>query len=267
MDMVVLLLVSVFLFFMGTVLGSFMNVVLYRLHNKEKGIVWGRSFCPHCKHPLSALDLIPLFSFFFLKGKCRYCSKNISWQYPIVESVTGMVFVYLFWSVFGSPLFSPGQIIVYLLYGFILVSISFYDVYHYEIPDMLIIPGIILAAVLSVGTLITPFFAPPLVDALLGVLITVVFLGGQVWLSQEQWMGMGDVLIGIFMGLILGWKLTLVALFFAYIIGAVIGVLLMVFKGKKGNSHIPFGPFLSLGTLIALGVGHNILSWYLSFLS
>jgi prepilin signal peptidase PulO-like enzyme (type II secretory pathway) len=254
-------------FVFGTVLGSFMNVVLYRLHSKEKGIILGRSFCPHCKHPLGVLDLIPLFSFLFLKGKCRYCSKKISWQYPIVESVTGIVFVYLFWSVLLSPVLSPWQIVAYLFYGFILVGISFYDLYHYEIPDVIIIPGIIIAALVSVGTLITPFFAPPFVDALLGVLIALVFLGGQVWISHEKWMGMGDVFIGVFMGIILGWKLTLVALFFAYIIGAVIGVLLMVFQGKKGNSHIPFGPFLSLGTLIALGVGHNILSWYLSFLS
>jgi prepilin signal peptidase PulO-like enzyme (type II secretory pathway) len=155
---------------------------------------------------------------------------------------------------------------VYFLYGFILVSLSFYDMYHYEIPDIIIVPAIFFSALLSIMTLGIPFFAPPFLDALLGVLIALIFLGGQVWISRETWMGMGDVFIGIFMGIILGWQLTLVALFFAYIIGAVIGILLILVYGKKGKSHIPFGPFLSLGTLLALGVGNEILNWYLSFL-
>lgn len=257
----------ILMFILGTIVGSFINVIIYRLHRNIKGILWGRSFCPYCKHELSAPDLIPLLSFLFLQGKCRYCRKPISWSYPLVETMTGIVFVYLFHTALLSPSFSFWQVVTYFFYGATLVIISFYDLYHYEIPDIVIKPAIVIAALLTIVATLIPLFAPPLNTTLIGVTIALIFLGGQVWISHETWMGIGDVYIGVFMGLILGWQLTIVALFFAYIIGSVIGIILVLLSKKTGKSQIPFGPFLSMGTLLALGIGNEVLQWYLSLLS
>ncbi len=262
----ILILITLFVFIFGTMVGSFMNVVLYRLHAQVKGMFLGRSYCPHCKKALEARDLIPIFSYIILRGKCRYCKKKISAWYPMVESVTGLVFVYIFWTLLNSGTLNPLQLGVYLFYMFILLAISFYDLKHYEIPDILILLGIGVALILTIVSTFTPLFAPKLVDVLIAVLITVIFFGGQAYFSNETWLGWGDVYIGVFMGLVLGWQKTLLAMFLSYIIGSIIGVALVIKAKKKGSSRIPFGPFLSLGTIIALGHGDQILYWYLHLL-
>lgn len=257
-----------FFFILGCIIGSFINVVIYRLHENKPGIVTGRSYCPHCKKEILARDLIPVISFLLLRGKCRFCHTKISWKYPVVELVTGLVFTYMTWIVVVQSEPDPVRLILFLCYAFVLVVIFFYDLYYYQIPDHIMFPGIILALLASIIATITTPFAPHILDALLGALIGLVFFGLQVWISRETWMGMGDVFLGIFMGLVLGWKLMLVAVFiFAYPIGAVVGVYLMATAKKGLKSQVPFGPFLVLGMLLALGFGNDIIQWYSGLLS
>lgn len=255
----------IFSFLFGTVIGSFINVIIYRLKNNIKGILNGRSFCPNCKKEIKAYDLIPILSFFFLKGKCRNCSKKISSKYPLVEFLTGIVFLYIFWNT-SINFIDPLKIGAYFIYSFILVTISVYDFYYKEIPTKLILSGIIIAFILSITSTFFPIFSPPLYTTLIAFLITFIFFGSQVYFSKERWMGWGDVFIGAFMAFILGWKLTLVAMFLSYILGSIVGVFLIIMFKHKGKTAIPFGPFLSLGTLIAMGYGNKILEWYLSLL-
>lgn len=265
-NIIILGLISCFVFFIGAIFGSFLNVLVYRLEKDEAGALMGRSACPSCKHILGGFDLIPLFSFLFLKRKCRYCHKPIAWRYFLVECVTGVFALYIFWSNMLSGA-SGWELLVESLYVFLILCFSLYDIKSYLIPDRFVVPGIVLAFIVSIFSLfIADFFAPSFLSALLGALIAILFLGGQVYFSQETWMGWGDVYIGVFMGLALGWKLMLLALFISYILGAFIGVFLLIIGKKQGKSQLPFGPFLGMGMIICLANGQQILDWYVSLL-
>ncbi len=252
---------------LGTFIGSFTNVVIFRLHGGEKGILTGRSFCPHCKKTIKPYDLIPIVSFLLLRGKCRFCAHAISWKYPAVESLTGAVFGVTAFGFLWNNL-SLWMLPLWLFYVFLLVAISVYDLYYLEIPDILIFLGIGVAAVVAilVSVLQLPGVAIP--DALAGAALGGAFFGLQVWISHETWMGMGDVFIGIFMGLVLGLAKTIVAIFvFAYPIGAIISIGLLAGAKKKMNSQVPFGPFLAIGMLLAMVLGNEVIRWYGMFLS
>jgi len=138
---------SIFVFLFGLILGSFLNCVIYRLapHQNFGGGLGGRSFCPHCKHTLSWQDLIPVFSFIFLKGKCRYCKKPISWQYPLIELVTGILFILvLYHTAYNIP-----YTIYELIIACFLIIIFVYDLKHYIIPDSVIYPAIAIALIFN----------------------------------------------------------------------------------------------------------------------
>ena len=250
-----------FYFFLGIAFGSFANVVIMRLHSGEKGILKGRSHCAKCNHSLSVWDLIPLFSWLFLKGKCRYCHKPISFQYPLVEFVMGAMFVAAYIaSVFvanQSPFYE-----IWLLAIFFPFTILFiYDLLYMQLPDEVSLPAIV---VLFGFTFLD--FTPTWQDALIGAAIPLGFFGAQYLISKGKWIGEGDFRLGILMGFILGWKLTIVALFLSYILGSIVGVYVLASKSKKMSSQLPFGPFLILGTIITLFAGNEILDWYLGFL-
>ena len=132
---------GLFSFVLGTICGSFLNCVIYRLE-VSKSFLKGRSYCPHCKHILSWQDLIPIFSFIFLKGKCRYCQKPISWQYPLVELATGILFI---WTYLSYDRDLSMSLIFYLIFACFLIIIFVYDLKHYLIPDKVIYPAIVLA--------------------------------------------------------------------------------------------------------------------------
>jgi len=258
----------------GLVMGSFLNCIIYRLQTGE-GFLKGRSFCPHCRHALSWQDLIPVFSFLILKGKCRYCQKPISWQYPLVELATGIIFLLIVWNLeFGICLeFGIWNLLFYLLISCFLIIIFVYDLKHYIIPDAVIYPAIAIAFLYQLFRMLNfvnwNLFGIWNVES--GILrpISSAFLASLfflaiVFLSQGKWMGLGDVKLAFLMGLFLGFPNILVALFLAFFIGAIIGIGLIISGKRTLKSEVPFGPFLITGTFIALFWGNQITNWYLS---
>ena len=233
--------------------GSFLNCVIYRLE-KEESFLKGRSYCPRCKHKLGLLDLIPVLSFMWLRGRCRYCHEKISVQYPLVEIATGLLFLLTY-------KLQPTT------YNFIIVpfmvAIFVYDLKHYIIPDKVIYPAIAVA--LACSTLkVAPltFNVEHAVEYALSAFGAAAFFLAIVLISRGKWMGVGDIKLAFLMGLILVYPNILVALFLAFLIGAIIGVGLMVFGKKTIKSEVPFGPFLVAGTFIALFFGKEIINWY-----
>lgn len=239
-------------FITGLILGSFLNVVIYRLKELET-IVLTRSHCPECKAELKWYDLIPFLSFIMLKTKCRYCGKPISWQYPLVEFGTALMFVLIFWQ-FGNTL---GAYFLMLITLFLIV-IFVYDLLHSIIPDEMVYPAIIIALIyLVIGNMAN--FKLALISALIGGgFFIILYL-----LGKGKWMGFGDVKLGVLMGLLLPYPKILPALFIAFVLGTIVGLILIVFKKKTIKSEVPFGPFLIIGTYFAIFYGDKILNWYL----
>lgn len=239
-----------FLFALGLTLGSFLSVVIYRMHARKKGMLWGRSACPRCAHVLRATELVPLLSYLWQAGRCRHCGQSIGWHYPVLELSTGLMFM----AMAGSGL-TP--LPLYLFYGLILLFIFFYDLLYMEIPDEVMLPSIAIAlAGAAYGTI-------PLGDALMGSVLVSGFFLLQILLSKGKWLGGGDLRIGAFLGLILGWQASLVALFVSYLVGSVISVTLLVTGRLTRKSQVPFGPFLVIGTLTALFYGDLLIQRYL----
>ena len=261
------------IFVFGLVAGSFLNCVIYRLHTKE-GFIISRSYCPKCRHKLAWYDLIPLFSFIALKGRCRYCGQKISWQYPLVELTTGLLFILTFnqFSIFpkgnSSVFYSAGNfqflnLIYYLIISCFLVIVFVYDLKYYIIPDRVIYPAIAIALIFNSQFLISSQF-PIFKSSILSALGASAFFLAIILISRGQWMGLGDFKLAILMGLFLGFPNILVALFLSFFIGAIIGTGLIIFKRKSFRSEVPFGPFLVTGAFIALFWGQSLVNWYLS---
>ena len=266
--------IAVFLF--GLIVGSFLNCIIYRLELKEfkkekRSALRGRSFCPKCGHVLSWLDLIPVLSFFILKRKCRYCDKKISWQYPAVETATALLFLLIFnfqFSIFNqsSILNFDFQIILNTCFLFLissfLIVIFVFDLKHYIIPDSAIFSAIGIVLIFRILKLIQSSEFRIQNSILAGIGAAVFFLL-IVLITKGKGMGIGDIKLAFFMGLFLGYPAILVALFFSFLIGAIIGVILILLKKKTLKSEVPFGPFLIIGTYSALFWSQEIINWYL----
>jgi len=258
----------ILIFFSGLAVGSFLNAVIYRLDKKEN-VLHGRSFCPHCRHKLAWFDLIPVVSFLLLKGKCRYCHKKISWQYPLVEIGTALLFLFL-----AIRLGIKIQLISILEFSFLAIIFAFliiifvYDLKKYIIPDKVIFPAIFVTLFYQIFRALEfdsrGFDVLFLSWAVFSALVASGFFLLIYLISKGKWLGFGDVKLVFFMGLFLSWPNILIALFLAFLIGAIIGIILIV-KGKKTlESEVPFAPFLVIGTLIAFFWGQGLLNWYLS---
>lgn len=246
-----------FIFLFGLAIGSFLNCVISRLETGGN-FFKGRSFCPYCKHILGWPDLIPLLSFLILKGKCRYCSQKISWQYPLVEFSTGIIFFLIFLTLPSLTNYTYVYFVYLLSMAGFLIVIFVYDLKHYIIPDKIIYPAIIIALLYNL-ILNTKYFILNAFPAALGAagffLLIVLISGGR-------WMGIGDVKLAFLMGLLLSFPNILVALFLAFFSGAIIGLGLIISGKKTLKSEVPFGPFLVTGTFIALFWGQNIINEY-----
>lgn len=257
-------LIITFSFIFGAILGSFFHVLVLRLHSGKGGIISGRSECPHCSHKLGAADLIPLFSYLVLRGKCRYCKKKISWNYFLIELITGATFAYSAYYFLPQLEFNVTwyalMLLVYWFYLSVLIIITFYDLYFGIIPDGISLPAIIVAFALS-----TLPFTVGFIDGVLGALIPFTFFALQIIISQGRWIGGGDLRLALFMGAILGPASVVVALFAGYLSGALIGVGLIASGAKGAKSKIPFGPFLCFGTFIALFWGPKLIEIYWNF--
>jgi len=232
--------VYLLLFFSGLCVGSFLNVVIYRL-NHGLSPLGGRSLCPRCKKKIAWRDNIPLLSFFLLKGRCRSCRSPISWQYPLVELATGVLTLFvIYYSLFVIHL-SLLTTIYYLLVTYALMVIFVSDLRYTTIPDQVVYSAIGLALVWSLGN-------REWLSLLAGGVAAAGFFLFLVFVTRGKGMGMGDVKLAGLMGLVLGLPGIVVALMLAFLTGAVTGVILVLIGRKRLGEHIPFGPFLAGAT-------------------
>jgi prepilin signal peptidase PulO-like enzyme (type II secretory pathway) len=241
-----------FLFFtlLGLSVGSFGNVLLHRIHTGET--MRGRSHCPHCRQTILWFDLIPLFSFLFLRGKCRHCKKAISPQYPLVELGSAGLFL-------AALALTPEKPVVALLQALALESLflgAIYDSSHEQLPDLFTWP------ILVVGTILLAFRGDVL-SSLQGALVPLVWFGAQWIVSRGKMVGTGDIFLGTAIGWWLGLKGACIFLFASYIIGAVVILLLLATRViSRERRHIPFGPFLAIGAVAGLlGIGEQLM-WF-----
>ncbi|MDQ5885875.1 MAG: leader peptidase (prepilin peptidase) / N-methyltransferase [Patescibacteria group bacterium] len=262
------------LILLGLCLGSFINALIWRLHAQDKlkskkernkySISTGRSMCMHCKHPLSTVDLIPVVSWLWLRGKCRYCGYTIP-DNPISELLTPALFVvsYLYWPLTfnteGKVLF--GFWMIYLT-GFI--ALALYDLRWYVLPNRIIFPLMYLA---GFQILIQLLFFDYSLNKLLLIGISVLVAGGIFWClfqySDGKWIGGGDVKLGFLIGAILATRILCVLyIFIASLIGTLVSLPLMIIGRAKKTSHLPFGPFLLMSTFIVYLFGLSIVDWY-----
>ncbi|PIS04967.1 MAG: prepilin peptidase [Candidatus Buchananbacteria bacterium CG10_big_fil_rev_8_21_14_0_10_42_9] len=240
------------LFVLGTFVGSFLNVVIIRMH-QGRSFLWSRSACLECKQPIKWYDNIPLLSFIILQGKCRSCSQPISKQYFLVELVTGLIFIIGLWQL-GLTL----KLLAFLLFACFLVVIFVYDLRWYLILDKVSLPAAVIALLFNL------YLGHPWQSLLLGGAIGSGFFLIQFIVSKGVWIGGGDIRLGLAAGFMLGWKSLLVALFLAYLSGSIFGLTLIAIKKKSMQSKLPFGTFLAAATIVALLWGEQIINWYLN---
>ena len=293
------LFLQIYMFVLGSVVGSFLNVCIARLP-EGKSLVWPGSHCPKCDFPIRWFDNIPVISFILLRGKCRNCGGSISWQYPLVELLTACLFVLLMQK-FTNVL----ALVIYIIFTCCLVIITFVDFKHYIIPNEISIPGILVGLALSfvparlaggqlvltrlagspllssllIRSLIGPEylakynhviqFLTPFLDSLVGCITGAGLLYLAGWFSvlvfKKEGMGFGDVKLLAMVGAFLGWKLALMTIMVGSLMGAGVGLTLILLKLKTRADYIPFGPYLALGSFLSLMWGERLLSLYLGF--
>ena len=250
----------------GLLAGSFVSAWSWRL-NSDLSIARGRSICPQCRHRLSAVDLIPVFSWLSARGRCRYCEHSISGRYPIIETVTASLFVasFLSWNP-AANMAIPGLITWLLIIVFMMV-IAVYDYEHMLVP---LLPVYIIGGLALARLLLMAYTGVSLQVWLVSPLLAALFAGGFFYLlyrlSSETWMGGGDVYLAIIMGLLLGLAKTALALFLAFNIAALISLSLIALKLKTRKDLVPFGPFMLGATVLAFLYGEQIIQWYQSLL-
>jgi leader peptidase (prepilin peptidase) / N-methyltransferase len=246
---------QVFVFLFGCVLGSFYNVVIYRLPLRLSIVAPG-SMCPGCRRPIAPYDNIPILSYLILGGKCRHCKTRISVRYPLVEALVGFFALILFRRYGLHPQFGIEFVFVSLL-----VIIAFIDLDTFLIPDILSLSGIALGFLFS-------FFTPRLswTDSLLGILLgggLIYLVAAAFWLiRRKEGMGGGDVKLLGMIGAFAGWPGVLFTILVSSVSGTIIAIPLMWRSGKNLGSQIPFGPFLALGAIMYLFFGRLFFDWY-----
>ncbi|MGI0135267.1 MAG: prepilin peptidase [Candidatus Micrarchaeaceae archaeon] len=264
---------------LGLILGSFVNALVWRLHEQEEpvdgrshtdaadlSILQGRSMCPRCRHQLAVADLVPVASWLALRGKCRYCHTPISWQYPVVELVTALLFVasYVWWpsgfAVAGGVSFG-----LWLLFLTGFMALAVYDLKWYLLPDRIVFPLICLAfAQISIngflmadgwGLAAHAFAAAVCLSGLFFLLHTF---------SRGMWIGFGDVKLAIVLGLLAGDLPHMILLLFgAALLGTAVAVPLLLRGKANAKTPLPFGPFLLASTYLTILFGEKIIGWYL----
>jgi len=241
----------------GAVIGSFLNVCIFRLPH-GLSVIWPSSACPACHRPLCWFENIPIASYIVLGGRCRTCRQPISVRYPIVELTTAAMFAAGWWY------FGPGVLLASrLLLGCALIVLFAIDLEHQLLPNSITIPGV------AVGFAFSFFTDPGWWSSLLGILVGggTLYLIAEVYyrLRHEEGLGMGDVKMLAMIGAFLGWKLTILTLAMASVTGSLIGVAIIVTERGGMKYALPFGTFLALGAVIAASVGPSLIDWYLGF--
>jgi leader peptidase (prepilin peptidase)/N-methyltransferase len=273
----------VFVFCFGAIIGSFLNVVIHRVPNRES-IVLPSSACPKCHAEIRPYDNIPILSWLILAGKCRNCKAPITFRYPAVELLAAILFTFVYWNV-GMSIFLP----VLLIFVSVMLALIFIDAEHMILPNVITYPLFFGVLILRIAFPLFGFerffndfsYAPavnltqisPIWVSLLGALLGALVGGGSLWLIGEIWkrlrgidaMGLGDVKMMLGVGALLGWRLAFLSIFLGAFSGALIG-LVMIAKQKDKNlqTQIPFGIFLGIGSIVALLFGDSLVRWYLA---
>lgn len=248
----------VLIFILGLIVGSFSNVCIYRIPRNES-IIYPASHCPKCRSNILPKDNIPLFSYTLLKGRCRNCKSKISIQYPIVEFLTGLIYLIIYLTYSLSI-----QTLIYIFLSSALIIIAFIDLNEQIVPDVISLPGMVIGFIIS-------FFVPYIsfINSALGVvvgggIILIIGLAGSLIFKKEA-MGGGDVKLAAMIGAFLGWRYIIISLFLGFFLGALAGIILILLKIKSREDVVPFGPFIVLGYFITLLWGEQIISWYIGF--
>jgi len=262
------LFLGVYATLLGLIVGSYLNVVIYRLP-RGLSTVLPRSRCPGCGNSIRALDNLPVLSYLLLGGRCRVCQTPISARYPVIEAVTGLLFLVCFLR-FGVSFEAPAA----ALFCSLMLTLAAIDVEHYILPDRITYPGIAAGIALqpllpwarlwegSWGALAGGVFG-----ALLGAGLLLAIWATWYLIRHEEGMGLGDVKMLALIGAFLGWKGMLVAFFFAILAGSVVGLALLRWGSLEMKSKLPFGAFLAFGGLLSLFAGEPIVEWYAGLLS
>lgn len=243
----------------GAVVGSFLNVCIYRLP-RHQSIVWPSSRCPSCRGRIAPADNIPILSFLWLRGRCRACGAPISLRYPLVEAANGFGYVWIV-DHFGLD----WSAVAYAVLFSALLVVTFIDFDHQIIPDRITLPGIPLGMVCAVTIL-----PVGLLNSLLGVLLGGGLLWLMAWLSPyvfgKEGMGGGDIKLLAMIGAFLGWEPVLLTIMVGASVGAATGLSLIALKRLRRDQYLPFGPFLALGAVVAMFFFHDLKSWYTGLL-
>lgn len=274
----------IFIGLIGLAFGSFINALVWRVHKQDEAsakkkskkkaeqqkesysVTKGRSMCVHCRHQLVAKDLVPVISWISLRGKCRYCKKAISWQYPFVELLTAVLFAGSFW-LWPLELGSAGQYIVFAAWLPIVVlsvALAVYDIHWMLLPTRLIYALGVFGAIFTVASAIVFSDTSLILFALIGSLGFGGFFYILYMTSSGKWIGGGDVRLGFALGLILGWQKSILALTAAAYGGTIVIVVLMILKRYHKKMKLPFGPFLLGATIASVIWGQQLIDWYLS---
>lgn len=272
-----------FLFVAGLCMGSFLLATVWRLHAQEDGkkvrkavrdqlkqdkntlsIAKGRSICEYCGHRLQLADLVPLVSWVLLRGRCRYCKHELSWQYPFAELLTGVLFVvsYLEWPL---ELHMRGSILLFLwlLYLSGLIALAVYDIRWFILPNAILYPMIVGVIVhRAVDALLFLESASPIREAVLGLLVGGGFFYLLFTISKGVWIGGGDVKLGFFFGILLGPILAFVTIFLASMAASVVTLAMIAAGRMKRKQQLPFGPYLIAATIIVVLYGDTLVNWY-----
>ncbi len=246
-------------FIFGLIYGSFLNVVILRWDD-WMSIIVGRSSCPNCKQDLRWFDMLPVISYVTLAGRCRYCQKPISWQYPVVEIATAVLVAFGYQHVFSAGLsdvtLAVTAFLAYLVVIGLFITVFFHDLYEMLVPDvmgyLLVVAGAIFGGIMY-GWL----------DMLYGLLLGVAPIALLVYPSGGRWMGEGDVKIAAGLGAFVGWPVVAAFLLLSFFLGGLYGVLGLVLGKVRMKTAVPFAPFLIIGALIAFFWGRELISWYL----
>jgi len=242
---------------LGLMLGSFMNVCIYRL---PRGLspVRPRSGCPNCGHMLAWYENVPVVSYLVLRGRCRKCRVAISPMYPIIEAITGAVFLaaYLWYG-------PSALLIVRLIFAWAMIALFVIDYQHQILPNVITIPGIVIGILSNI--LAGPGWIASIIGAAVGAGSLYAIAEIYYRVRHEEGLGMGDVKMLGMIGAFLGWKLVLLTLVISSFLGSIVGVFVLVSRKESLKYAMPFGTFLTVGALVASVVGDAILDWYLGF--
>ncbi len=258
--------IAVFLGLMGAIFGSFIDAFTWRLHTK-RNFVSDRSECEHCHHKLGFWDLIPILSWVFLKGKCRYCGKPITPVAPLTEAALAAIFVvsYLYWPLGlatwqGMTLFG-----LWLVYVVMLGILFVYDLRWLLLPDVIVLPLIALGIVDAAVQ--TSLYGGSIVDLSNQIVLGTAAMAGLYWVlyavSKGKWVGFGDIKLAVFMGAVLGWQKTLLLLMLSNMIGLLVVLPGLLTKKLTPASRVPFGPFMIVAFVIVGLAGDRLIEWYI----